>query len=441
MYNYMENRDETIRKVVAKVKTINKHYHSKKLSKNCSSKEPPIVSNQNSKKSDLTPLKSRFSINKENQQKKDSCDRSIKKPIKIKKHIIPKKNKNRDPTPVKSKQKYLRGNSLCDIASKSNKKKSKPDVASNLIPQTSHKDLKAVENSSKLTPRSAHPSPQYSHRTPDSVKLVQKHNPPLLTEKKKTKIPEIGYYCKRFSRFDNNKSLYTDHDQSSIEIKPRQSNPSKICDTLYEKTIALTEDSFLHNDDSYTLISRTLKLDNFSESSEPEKQLENNTSPLKPSRNKQCVKSNSGFEFVEQVYGKNLVEEIKKNPFELESFTSPTKTINVFRSPEATKIKESDSLRKDKGKNRSGEQKALKRTFADYDSPGSFVFSLSSNSSDELFGMNPFKDAEKLSTNHHVIITKDEEIQTDLREMITDKKIIQGLNIIGRISECISLSQ
>ena len=440
----MENRDETIRKVVTKIKTLNNHSHLKTKKIHGLSKEPPIVSSQNSKKSNITPLKSRSSFNKENQPIKESRDLSTKKSIKIKKHISTintKKNKNKDQTPIRYKQKYARGNSLCEITKKTNKKKVNKVSKSSLIPQASNKDLKVVVNSDKLTPRSAHHSPQYSHRTPDSVKLVQKSNPPLLTEKKKTKIPEIGYYCKRFSRFDNNKSLYTDHDQSSIEIKPRQSNPSKICDTLYEKTIALTEDSFLHNDDSYTLISRTLKLDNFSESSEPEKQLENNTSPLKPSRNKQCVKSNSGFEFVEQVYGKNLVEEIKKNPFELESFTSPTKTINVFRSPEATKIKESDSLRKDKGKNRSGEQKALKRTFADYDSPGSFVFSLSSNSSDELFGMNPFKDAEKLSTNHHVIITKDEEIQTDLREMITDKKIIQGLNIIGRISECISLSQ
>ena len=440
MYNYMENRDETIRKVVAKVKTINKHYHSKKLSKNCSSKEPPIVSNQNSKKSDLTPLKSRFSINKENQQKKDSCDRSIKKPIKIKKHIIPKKNKNRDPTPVKSKQKYLRGNSLCDIASKSNKKKSKPDVASNLIPQTSHKDLKAVENSSKLTPRSAHPSPQYSHRTPDSVKLVQKHNPPLLTEKKKTKIPEIGYYCKRFSLFDNNKSLYTDHDQSSMEIKANHNDRSEICETLPEKTIAFTEDSFFHND-SYASIARTLKLDNLSESSETGRQVENHTSPVKPSSNSQCLKPNSTFQHLEQNHEKKKVEEIKESTFTLESFASPTKTINVFSSPEATRMKEPESLRKDKGRHKTGEPKAPRKTFADYDSPGSFVFSLSSNSSEEFFGMDPFKQVDKSSMIPRETITKDEEIQTDLLEMITDAKILQGLKIIGKISECISFNQ
>ena len=63
----MENRDETIRKVVTKIKTLNNHSHLKTKKIHGLSKEPPIVSSQNSKKSNITPLKSRSSFNKENQ--------------------------------------------------------------------------------------------------------------------------------------------------------------------------------------------------------------------------------------------------------------------------------------------------------------------------------------------------------------------------------------
>lgn len=409
----MEKRSTKPKKIKSSANLADRHSGTIKKINPFIPKEPPILLSNDSKKRDPTPLKSRQSGNKENQLKKDlTFNKSKAKKIDLT-SLVKKKRKLK-----KSKKPGSRGNSLSEISKKLNgKKRNSFQAKPSLITQNSQKELKNVESSNKLTPRSIHPSPQYSHRTPDSVRLGQRANIPILTEKKKSKIPEIGYYCKRISLFENNKTLYEENNFSSIEKDGKANMTSDEYNTLPDKTVGLTEDSFFHNE-NYSTIAKTLKLDSFSESSE----VEMNTSPVKKG-----LKTRNSEE-IALVSLKFPIEEPIQKHQSLDIFASPTKTIQMYNSPEKKTVFTPESKRK----SRTSQPKAPKKPILDYDSPGSFVFSLSSNSSEEFI----FEQA----TKYQKIMKKDEEIQTDLLEMITDTKLLEGLKIIGKISECISLN-
>jgi hypothetical protein len=386
----------------------------------------PINSHKFLKNKDSTPLRTRDSINKENVTSKDFSSLFTKNSSKLKingyttfrkKNLICKK-------PKKYNQ---RGISLIKLSEKplirKEKSSSKTDLKQDLC-----KDLQ-IENKNKLRSPSAHPSPQNSHRTPDSTKIVHSQNLPIFTEKK-SKIPEVGYYCKRFSLFDKNKSLYIDQDISiidknldmtSISKENRLSLVNKL-DTSYEN-ISNTED--------FPSITKVLSLDNLSDSPNYIYTPNNYFVPV------QISKPHQSFSKITNSSTSNQESLINpKNKTAHDSFLSPTKVIQVYNSPEP-KILTPDSLstRKDKQK----EPKAPKKLISECESPGSFIFSLSSSSSEDNFinpNKNPFKVSNEISYASEAIFPKkDEEIQTDLIEMVDDLRICEGLKLIAQFSD------
>ena len=448
----METSSENFKKNISKQKIPLQKRKLKKKSKSFLIKEPPKLFNQNSKKNDPTPLKSRHSYNKENLATKDTFHLLHKNSLKIKKSCIPA-TKNLEKK-VKSGKKLIkqgsRDNSLCETGKKISK-------CSKLNIQKSCNELKIQESANKLTPRSAYPSPQYSHRTPDNIKLTQRLQIPILTEKK-SKIPEVGYYCKRFSMFDKSKYLYANQSYNSIE---KESEKDDISNENFKKNEIIkfdtSEELSFHNAD-LSSITKTLKLDNLSDSPESGCQLENNSSPLKVRRNSSFISPErpSYSKILENIPFQigNIQQDHVETVFSENSYASPTKTINLFNSPEVKKANTPNSLKK--AKMNQNEPKAPKKGLAEVESPGSFVFSLSSNSSEDFFYQdvqrytefpsnpfieksNPFIEKSNSFANPDIIDKRDEEIQTDLLEMITDSKLLEGLKIIGKISECISL--
>ena len=85
------------------------------------------------------------------------------------------------------------------------------------------------------------------------------------------------------------------------------------------------------------------------------------------------------------------------------------------------------------------EPRAPRKTVADFDSPGSFIFSLSSNSSDDKFNQD-WSLADRTSVERKTI-QRDEESQTDLIEFVADSQVMEGLKLIGRLSEIMHQSK
>ena len=282
------------------------------------------------------------------------------------------------------------------------------------------------------------PAPKacFSQRTPDSIRLGQRQNPPIFTEKK-IKIPEIGYFCKRISLFDKTKSLYIDHDISGLE----KQNPHVFAEDLSQ--IENFDNKNFFNLEEFCSVKKNLNLYHLDESPEsnffdedyfspdkagifePSEKIELNlrikvknslekeiktesiTENNKNSKKEQENTKNTEKGQENEKNSNNEVENDKNSKKEpendtLQDFLSPTKIIQV-RSPET-------NIKKHK-------PHTPKKNF-DFDSPGSFNFSLSSNSSDEkiLEGI-CYKTSQTL-------IKKDEEIQTDLGGSIKDTKIL-----------------
>lgn len=502
----MDKSSENLQNAIFRKKNTEKLIKIKKKSKSFLVNEPPGVSNKFkilkvSKKIEPTPLKTRASVNKENAHKKDTSsfiNTSSSKPKIQRQNTFKKKF-------IKlkvCKKHYSRGQSLCDTGRKSQQKESQDT----LKPQSSFNNLKVGEISNKLTPRSTHPSPQYSHRTPDSIRLSQNQNMPVLTEKK-TKIPEVGYYCKRLSIFDKSKYLYTDGDISSI-----YGNKSTLGEDNYENPFDIAcDDLNLQKREGISSITKTLKLDSVSP---PSKTSEPKLSPQKVKKTTKLQKSPETksvqilsqnlnktpepfkpfktFEPLEEFESYEVLEEFEpfkrskspntvispdsnmkaidlfaktttgfynptdENPmvtspksqidclYNPESFTSPTRVIKIYNSPDGKVImKTPESICK---KNSQCGPGAPRKTLADYDSPGSFVFSLSSNSSEERIGDFCGKSPKYLLDEGGFLTKKplfsgyrDEESQTDLFDIVTDEKVLEGLKIIGKLSEIINL--
>ncbi|OMJ77132.1 hypothetical protein SteCoe_23359 [Stentor coeruleus] len=499
----MDKSSENLQNAIFRGKNIEKLIKIKKKSKSFLVNEPPGVSNKFkilkvNKKIDPTPLKTRASVNKENAHKKDtssfistsSSKPKIQRQNTIKKKFIKLKV---------CKKHYTRGQSLYDTGRKLPQK----EPQETLKPQSSFNNLKVGEISNKLTPRSTHPSPQYSHRTPDNIRLCENQNMPVLTEKK-TKIPEVGYYCKRLSIFDKSKCLYTDGDISSI-----YGNKSTLGEDNYENPFEIVcDDLNIQKREGISSITKTLKLDSVS----PSKSLEPKLSPQKAKKATQLQKSpetkseqnlsqnsnkpklfepfktfepQEAFESFEVLEGFEPFKRSKspnaivspdsnmkgidlfaktttsfynpdKNPiispprnqipdiYNPESFASPIRVIKIYNSPDGKVVmKTPESICK---KNSQCGYGAPRKTLADYDSPGSFLFSLSSNSSEERIGEFCGKSPRYLLDDGGFLTKKplfsgyrDEESQTDLFDIVTDEKVLEGLKIIGKLSEIINL--
>lgn len=322
-------------------------------------------------KPEITPLKTRLSSYKENSLTKDSdslCQ--VSKSKIIRQSTLKKK-------PLKSvniKKNYVRGKSLGDNKKKPGLKDSRSSSKPNLKSQNSSSTLKVLDMNKKLTPRSTHPSPQHSHRTPDSIRIAQNQNLPNMTEKK-SKIPEVGYYCKRFSLFDKNKPLYKDPMDLSMD-KP--DFPKLTFDNPF---------TFVPDDSKSALDhSVTSKLDNVE---------------FTPKKDKGVLD---------------------------ESFESPKRLIKVYSSPEGKMIKRTPESGK-----RGVEPKAPRKTMAEFESPGSFVFSLSSNSSDDRIFTDFGCEYGKNFRGRAGGVFKDEESQTELIEFVVDMNAVQGLKLISKV--------
>ena len=426
----METSSENLNILITKQKFAAQRKKFKKKSKSFLLKEPPKLFSKNLKTNDSTSLKSRHSYNRENSAKKDTSSLLKQNSLNTNKNrfiVIRKKklkcvkNVNNIKNIKKLNKVYSRENTLSETAKKIRVTKSI------LKTQKSYNELKAIEPNNKLTPRSTHQSPQYSHRTPDSVKISQRSSIPVLTEKK-SKIPEVGYFCKRFSLFDKNKCLYVNQSNNFNEKESEKNNLS----IKNPKKKKITSENIIKNEE-FSLITKTLKLD--------EPQVENNTSPLK-------IRRDSNFQSIETLNRSEVFENLPietddfendhiNNPFPIQSYTSPTKMISMCNSPEQKKIITPETSSKNKsGKN---EPKAPKKGLAEYESPGSFVFSLSSNTSEEEIPRdsdivrNLSTEKSYLSSNPFSF-KKDEGIQTDLLEIMTDSRLLEGLKIIERIS-------
>lgn len=317
-------------------------------------------------KPEITPLKTRLSAYKENSLTKDSVSfTQISKSKISRQSTLKKKNLN----PKNPQKKYVRGKSLGDPVKKPSLKPQRSSSKPTLITNTSNSTLKVLDINKKLTPRSTHPSPQHSHRTPDSIRISQNQNLPNLTEKK-SKIPEVGYYCKRFSLFDKNKPLYNDQMNMPIE---KQDFPKLSFDNPFSFVL----------DNSIT------------------------------------VKTGSDSEAVFTPVKDKVVTD--------ESFESPTRLIKVYSSPEGKMIKRTPDSAK-----RGVEPKAPRKTIADFDSPGSFVFSLSSNSSDDRIAWDCASGYGEKTRGRGGSFKKDEESQTELIEFVVDMNTVQGLKLISK---------
>jgi hypothetical protein len=349
---------------------------------------------KSSQKSEITPFKTRPSLYKENSTTKDSESLSQVNRSKLSRQSTLKKKPSKQ---VKLKNRFIRGKSLGETNKKSSLKVQRSNSRPTLKAQVSVSTLKVLDMNKKMTPRSTHPSPQHSHRTPDSIRISQGQNLPTLTEKK-SKIPEIGYYCKRFSLFDKNKPLYKDSPDLSID---KQDFP-KLC-----------------FDNPFTFPS---------EPSVTAKSFQSDTGCLLPE------KDLNNFQRIQSLSPQG---EKDKN------FESPTRLIKVYSSPEGKMIKKTlESPKTPKNLNspvRSNEPRAPRKTFADFDSPGSFVFSISSNSSDERIGQD-FSWGQA-NVRNRKNFQKDEESQTDLTEFVADSQVVAGLKLIGKLSEIMDKSR
>ena len=123
-----------------------------------------------------------------------------------------------DRTYEKSKTRCLSGHSFRANKKKENFLVHAPQEKKFILKQ---KILLGVDNNAdKMTPRPAYPSPQGARDlmwTPEQVRAEVSKKISTISDKKKKK-PEIGYYIKRFSLHDINKTLYTDNDISKISF-------------------------------------------------------------------------------------------------------------------------------------------------------------------------------------------------------------------------------
>lgn len=322
-------------------------------------------------KPEITPLKTRLSSYKENSLTKDSDSFNQVSKSKIIRQSTLKKKPSK---PANIKKNYTRGKSLGSNKVKPGLKDSRSNSKPNLKSQNSTSTLKVLDMNKRLTPRSTHPSPQHTHRTPDSIRISQNQNLPNMTEKK-SKIPEVGYYCKRFSLFDKNKPLYKDPIDSSLD---KQDFPKLTFDNPF---------TFVQDDPKSALDnSVTNKLDS--------------------------------IEFTPK----------KDKGVSDESFESPKRLIRVYSSPEGKMIKRTPESGK-----RGVEPKAPRKTIAEFESPGSFVFSVSSNSSDDRNFTDFAYEYGKNYRGRKSGVFKDEESQTELIEFVVDMNAVQGLKLISKV--------
>ncbi|OMJ83335.1 hypothetical protein SteCoe_15734 [Stentor coeruleus] len=469
----MEKSSDNIHSAITRKKNTEKLLKVKKKIKLFLRHEQSGLSNKiknlkSYKKNDPTPSKTRASVNKENLHKKDSISFFNISSSKLK---ITRQNtsKKKIEKPKISKNHYPRGHSLCDTT-----KKPKTKVfQKNLNPNISQNNIKSIDQNNKTTPRSTHPSPQYSHRTPDNIKFFQMQNLAIMTEKK-SKIPEVGYYCKRFSLFDRNKGIESGLQNQTFAImsdytEDHCENPFNLVD----------EDIKFKKNDGISAITRTLKLESSSQSPSynspdkprkidkvlkkspeaqsahilgrsPDKVYESPKSSIcspnsiKKTNDPEAKTTDTFLQNSEDIYDNTPPRIDMKNVFSKESFSSPTRIIQVYNSPETRDCEKTpESVGK---KYKETEPKAPRKPFNDYDSPGSFVFSISSNTSDEKImefcdgGTKECQGFEGCAKKKPFSLEyKDEEIQTDLPEIITDNNILEGLKIIGKLSEIMNL--
>lgn len=416
-------------------------------------------------KVEITPLKTRSSAYKENSATKDLEPNPVLSKLKLSRQSTIKKKPLKQ---IKLKNRGNRGKSLGETGKKIGLKDQRSNSRPTLKSQASIGALKVLDVNKKMTPKSSHHSPQHSHRTPDSIRISQGQNLPNLTEKK-TKIPEAGFYCKRFSLFDKNKPLYKDlpampiekqdfpkltfdnpftfPSEASITGKSFQSIPSipsipslhsiKSCDSLQPPspiqssppvptTIvpASLPSSLPPHHDSFTSPER--QKPPVCPQSPPIKSL-NPLNPLNP---------------FEPINATDAIESFES----FESFKSPTRLIKVWSSPESKLVKKSfpsprtpKTLKSPSSPSRNVEPRAPRKTIADFESPGSFVFSVSSNSSDEQFNQD-WSLPDRLSVGKKAF-QRDEESQTDLIEFVADRQVMEGLKLIGKLSEIMNKSK
>jgi hypothetical protein len=346
-----------------------------------------------SKLLDPTPKRSRPSQNKENQTKnslESYMSTSLKRKIRRQMTFKPKVSS------FVSNHPYFRGCSIGDSTQKIRGSQIKTSSKSMIDQEQS---AKSIDFANKLTPRSTHPSPQHSHRTPDNIRLSQKQNLPLFTEKKSKKMPEIGYYCKRVSLFDKSKPLYNETEFCGTEEK---TNP-------FELTKEAENENCLNTEDLVS-ITKTLKMDNLSPPVLLNKAKEGYSLDVLKIGSPESVKS------------PNKADDC--------SYFSPTRVIQVYNSPERVAVIRTP----ESAKGQKIAPKAPRKIIGEFDSPGSFAFSLSSSSSEERVLME-IKYKEKKSRECWL---KDEESQTDLVELVTNSQVLEGLRIIGRLSKMVS---
>lgn len=473
----MEKSSDNVHSAITRKRNTEKLIKIKKKIKLFLRHEQPGLSNKIKnlkycKKNDPTPLKTRASVNKENLHKKDSSsflNTSSSKPKITRQNTLKKKIEK----PKISKNHYSRGHSLCDTTKKPKSKAFKKNLNANI----SQTDIKTTDLNNKTTPRSTHPSPQYSHRTPDSIKFFQMQNMAIMTEKK-SKIPEVGYYCKRFSLFDRNKGIESEPINQTFAIISDYTEDH--CDNPFN---FVDKDIKLKKSDGISAITKTLKLES---SPKSPLSINNNSSPDKPrkivkvltrspeaksacvlgrsldkvyespkystcspssilkSTDPEAKTTDTFLQNAEEIYDNTPPRADMRNIFSKESFSSPTRVIQVYNSPETRDCERTpESVGK---KYKETEPKAPRKPFNDYDSPGSFVFSISSNTSDERLPEFCDKGPKQLESfegytkkKPFSLECKDEESQTDLPEMITDNKILEGLKFIGKLSEIMKL--
>ena len=347
---------------------------------------------------------------------------------------------------VKLKSRESRGKSLGETGKKIRLQDQRSNSRPTLKSQASIGALKVLDMNKKMTPKSSHHSPQHSHRTPDSIRISQGQNLPNLTEKK-TKIPEAGFYCKRFSLFEKNKPLYKESPAMPIE---KQDFPKLTFDNpfTFPSENSVTGKSF----QSIPSISSLNSIKSSDSIKPPPIQaFSPNILPFIPNPDQfnspEIQKPSIGPQSPEITHFKPFEPFETVESFEhFESFQSPTRLIKVWSSPESKLVKKSfpsprtpKTLKSPSTPSRNMEPRAPRKTIADFESPGSFVFSVSSNSSDDKYGQD-WSVQERLSIGKKTF-QRDEESQTDLIEFVADRQVMEGLKLIGKLSEIMNKSK
>ena len=379
-------------KILVTKKSLSDQINPKKITKKSFVAHPGNILNmnlKNTKKSDSNSLKTRHSLITINSSIKENSSNCGKKRS---------KSKQAEYKDIKSSESRKKKINSSFQSKKPKLKKQKTLSKRRLKSPFSQKNLASVENLNSFKSPTA-PSPFSSNRTPDTIKLIQKVIP-ILTGKK-SKMPEVGYYCKR-SLFDRNKSLYTESDSmidKTINSKSNLAEYTFLSENLKEKDY-----------EDYSSIKKTLNLENLSESPEPVESFGGLFSP-------NPLNQDSSIKPFDETVVKNTETDVNSLQT-LENFSSPTKVIQIFSSPES-KFVVSPKTNKKRIKEAF---KTPKKCGFGFESPDSFVFSVSSSSSDEkIIQDGCWKNELQGCTNNCLSLDrlrKDEETQTNFEDRI-----------------------